>query len=352
MTLTKEQFNAFCEALPEGMHWGDPITPQMLQEIVDTIRAQADAGPIYQLRLANGDWRDQAQQSYLNNQQHCASDTRVVYLHPSLPAAQGFRVPRETLVRWQVLAMTVAECGAVVTYEDGTDTPNRRLLRQVDQELRAILARAATVAEPSADAKRLEHIVAIGWEGLRKAWERFGEDHECETPLEEIRAVIDADLARQQAAQQQAEPVGDERTPEDDLNATEGVLDAAMCDMPDGFQTDYPTVAAYAHAIWQGYRGLLEEARAVQSGQRAGVAEDAPDMFWDAEDPDRPHDSIHDVVVSAFENGRNVGDVVEVQQAIRLQNIKVRIIADPEDDEEISYEPVSAAPTQQQERSE
>ncbi|MFS2103583.1 hypothetical protein [Ralstonia sp. Ralssp135] len=62
-----------------------------------------------------------------------------------------------------------------------------------------------------------------------------------------------------------AEPVWDQRTPEDDLNATEGVLDAALCDMPDGFQTDYPTVAAYAHAIWQGYRGLLKNARASQS---------------------------------------------------------------------------------------
>lgn len=41
----------------------------------------ADERPIYQLRLANGDWRDQTEQSYLNNQQHCASDTRIVYTH-------------------------------------------------------------------------------------------------------------------------------------------------------------------------------------------------------------------------------------------------------------------------------
>ncbi|MGM3410602.1 hypothetical protein [Ralstonia holmesii] len=58
-------------------------------------------------------------------------------------AAQALSVPRETLERWQVLAMTVAECGAVVTHEDGTDTPNRGLWRQVDQELRAILTRAS-----------------------------------------------------------------------------------------------------------------------------------------------------------------------------------------------------------------
>ncbi|WP_353627589.1 hypothetical protein ABNQ24_12550 [Ralstonia pseudosolanacearum] len=76
-------------------------------------------------------------------------------------------------------------------------------------------------------------------------------------------------------AEQQGETGADERTPEDDLNATESVLDAAMCDMPEDMQTDYPTVSAYAFAIWQGYRKLLAEARAAQSGQRAGVDGDA-----------------------------------------------------------------------------
>jgi len=63
-------------------------------------------------------------------------------------------------------------------------------------------APAAAQAGLSEDAKRLEHIVAIGWEGLRRAWERFGEDHQCETALEEIRAVIDADLSRAPATPQ------------------------------------------------------------------------------------------------------------------------------------------------------
>lgn len=70
------------------------------------------------------------------------------------------------------------------------------------------------------------------------------------------------------------------------------------------------------------------------------MEQDKPDMFWNHDDPEQCQDSIHNVVVSAYENGCNVGDVVEVQQAIRLHNIKVRIIADPEDSEEISYEVV------------
>jgi hypothetical protein len=80
------------------------------------------------------------------------------------------------------------------------------------------------------------------------------------------------------------------------------------------------------------------------SSSRAEVEmDDTPDMFWNADDPERCQDSIHNVVIEAYENGSNVGDIVEVQQAIRLHNVKVRIIADPEDDEEISYEPLAAA---------
>lgn len=56
------------------------------KRVQEALRAQADARPIYQLRRADGAWIDQTEQSYKNNQQHCASDTRIVYTHPKASA--------------------------------------------------------------------------------------------------------------------------------------------------------------------------------------------------------------------------------------------------------------------------
>lgn len=143
----------------------------------------------------------------------------------------------------------------------------------------AVCGRAATVAEQTDDAKRLEHIVAIGWEGLRTAWERFGEDHDCETALEEIRAVIDADRARPQSAQQQAEPGADERAALAnwlacwDAAEAEGLQDA----LHDAKNVRSAAAERLADLIERRIAHGVEPARtalAAQSGQRAGVAED------------------------------------------------------------------------------
>ena len=172
---------------------------------------------------------------------------------------------------------------------------------------------AATVAEPSEDAKRLENIVAIGWEGLRKAWERFGEDHECETALEEIRAVIDADRAHPQAAQQQAEPMsmqdvldlqkgrhalrpklsedvlgsidkfGDEPTALfNEQQAEPGAderseVDRIACVLLEAFQQAEPfhVISKNPQSYLATFADMARAALAAQSGQRAGVAETA-----------------------------------------------------------------------------
>jgi hypothetical protein len=56
-----------------------------------------------------------------------------------------------------------------------------------------------------------------------------------------------------------------------DLNATEEWLDSAMCDMPEGMETSYETVSAYAAAIITGYRALLVAAVSPQGGEATAV---------------------------------------------------------------------------------
>jgi hypothetical protein len=58
-----------------------------LNALAEHNRAQADARPIYQLQLMNGDWRDQTEQSYQNNQTHFADKTRIVYTAPPAESA-------------------------------------------------------------------------------------------------------------------------------------------------------------------------------------------------------------------------------------------------------------------------
>ncbi|WP_224796788.1 hypothetical protein [Pandoraea sputorum] len=93
-----------------------------------------------------------------------------------------------------------------------------------------------------------------------------------------VDAILEAIEELKRRAALCAKVGGDERTPEDDLNATEGVLDAAMCDMPEGMETNYPTVSAYASAVWQGYRKMLAEARAALSADGGEDKREIPDL--------------------------------------------------------------------------
>ena len=63
-------------------------------------------------------------------------------------------------------------------------------------------------------------------------------------------------------------------------------------------------------------------------------------MFWDVEDPERCYSTLHDAVVDTASNETlSVGDVVELQQAIQLPNIRVRITSvDDDAGGELSYE--------------
>lgn len=91
--------------------------------------------------------------------------------------------------------------------------------------------------------------------------------------------------------------------------------------------------------------GRLERAQAALSSptKAGGDRKDAaqPDMFWNNDDPEQVQGSIHNVVIEAYESGYDIGSMVEVQQAIRLENVKVQITRD--ETGEIAYEYIDAA---------
>lgn len=62
------------------------------------------------------------------------------------------------------------------------------------------------------------------------------------------------------------------------------------------------------------------------------------DMFWNAEDPERPEGSIHCILVSV---DAEVGQSVEIQRAISLSNIVVRVTGYDDEENEYKFEVVS-----------
>jgi hypothetical protein len=87
-----------CDAAPsntdaiaptEGARWykhidaeGNPYWLHTPPE-APAVDALTTAKPIYQLRLATGDWRDQDEGAYRYNAKHCPKDVRIVYAHPT-----------------------------------------------------------------------------------------------------------------------------------------------------------------------------------------------------------------------------------------------------------------------------
>ena len=73
---------------------------------------------------------------------------------------------------------------------------------------------------------------------------------------------------------------------------------------------------------------------------------DAANMFWNDADPERGHDSIFEVLDAEFGDGvLSIGDTRVIQCAIRLPNITVQVVADPEDEDSFDYEIIAASRT-------
>lgn len=59
-----------------------------------------------------------------------------------------------------------------------------------------------------------------------------------------------------------------------------------------------------------------------------------PDMFWDADWPERCEESIHDVLVTM---DAGVGTKAEIQRAVSLENITIEVTGYNEDENEYAY---------------
>ncbi|MEF9949483.1 MAG: hypothetical protein RR800_14235 [Comamonas sp.] len=90
-------------------------------------------------------------------------------------------------------------------------------------------------------------------------------------------------------------------------------------------------------------RNLLYTAPQAQADARDALK---PDMFWNADDPESSETSINNVVVEAGSyRGLKVGDEVQIQRAVALPDLTVRItmVPDSEGNGDLQWEEVDAA---------
>lgn len=107
-------------------------------------------------------------------------------------------------------------------------------------------------------------------------------------------------------------------------------------------QRAHVAAAIDAMLINKHIRELTEALRMAEAALRA---QGEPDMFWNDADPERCRDSIAEVIEYEWSNAdAQVGDTMEIQQAIRLPNIKIRITADATDEDGFDFEVIDEAP--------
>ncbi len=112
--------------------------------------------------------------------------------------------------------------------------------------------------------------------------------------------------------------------------------------------TAYELPSAVAAELLRLHLEILgaEQELAALAQQDADKEDAEPDMFWNADNPEQCQDSIHNLLVEVqCDRTLRVGDIVEIQQAMSLPNISVRVTAvDGEDDDgDLRYEIVNDA---------
>ncbi|MEL6237042.1 MAG: hypothetical protein AAFO57_00235 [Pseudomonadota bacterium] len=198
---TKEALEQACDVLPEGVNWGDALMPWIVEHIISALRAHADAGPVAWMheedasRVISAVQKAQA----VKDGGASASSVRaysVPLTHPSLPAAQGLSDAKR-YAEWRHLTERGQWSDGVPAW--ARDHEGRMndvtAMRAVIEELASILSRSATVAEPS------EELVADLYEQIS----------ELRVAVQYWSDIAKAKHTHMPAAQQQAEPVGDER---------------------------------------------------------------------------------------------------------------------------------------------
>ncbi len=69
----------------------------------------------------------------------------------------------------------------------------------------------------------------------------------------------------------------------------------------------------------------------------------APDMFWNSPNTWERAESIFELVDRAWAYGNaEIGDTLTIQRAVRLEDIQVRVIKDPDSPYLVNYEVVQA----------
>lgn len=101
-----------------------------------------------------------------------------------------------------------------------------------------------------------------------------------------------------------------------------------------------------ADLTWTGsatdaFAQCASDLEAALSALNQAPGEDDVDMFWDAEDPERAFDSVHEILTQKMDSGYKPGEVFEVQCASQRANRWARIVLIPateDSDEDYEYE--------------
>lgn len=97
-----------------------------------------------------------------------------------------------------------------------------------------------------------------------------------------------------------------------------------------GSRVNYQIEQAAADMLWK-----LSSALATQQEAQPQAEPMKPNLFWNHDDPEIGETSIHDVIDREWNGGcLKHGDVMEIQQAVSLPNIKVRLIPSAEHGED------------------
>ncbi len=109
--------------------------------------------------------------------------------------------------------------------------------------------------------------------------------------------------------------------------------------------TAYELPAAVAAELLRLHLEILgaEQERAALAQQDADKVDAEPDMFWNADNPEQCQSSIHNLLVEIqCDRSLHVGNIVEVQRAMSLPNISVRITT-VDDDGDLEFKIINEA---------
>lgn len=118
---------------------------------------------------------------------------------------------------------------------------------------------------------------------------------------------------------------------------------APVAAQPDVTQQTLDDVMAGIPARDAEIEALRKKIDTLRAQQDADKVDAEPDMFWNADNPEQCQSSIHNLLVEIqCDRSLHVGNIVEVQRAMRLPNISVRITT-VDDDGDLEFKIINEA---------